>query len=157
MTVGMIALCLYTSVLVIRIRNWLAVLLKLGYWLLSHWKCTWNLTNQNGFWSGKCWNWSEIANGQLLFLALIITIAHTHARTYAHTHTHARTYARTHTHTHMCIHICMHTNTHTHTFLILFFYSSNLSSSSSTQDFNQYALSSTQSLWCVCVHTMWII
>ena len=33
-----------------------------GYWLLSHWKCTGNMADQNGFWSAKCWNWSE--NGQ---------------------------------------------------------------------------------------------
>ena len=40
--------------------------LKIGYlidyWLLSHWKCTGNLADQNGFWSTKWWNWSE--NGQ---------------------------------------------------------------------------------------------
>ena len=33
-----------------------------GYWLLSHWKCTGNMADQNGFWSAKCWNLSE--NGQ---------------------------------------------------------------------------------------------
>ena len=27
--------------------------------MLSHWKCTGNMTDQNGFWSAKCWNWSE--------------------------------------------------------------------------------------------------
>ena len=31
----------------------------LGYWLLSHWKCTGNLANQNEFFSSKCWNCSE--------------------------------------------------------------------------------------------------
>ena len=30
-----------------------------GYWLLSHWKCTGNLADQNGFCLTKCWNWSE--------------------------------------------------------------------------------------------------
>ena len=35
-----------------------------GYSLLSHWKCTGNLADQNGFWSTKCWSWSE--NGQWL-------------------------------------------------------------------------------------------
>ena len=33
-----------------------------GYWWPSHWKCTVNLADQNGFWLAKCWNWSE--NGQ---------------------------------------------------------------------------------------------
>ena len=36
----------------------------IGYWLLSHWKCTGNLAKQNGLWLAKCWNWLE--NGQWL-------------------------------------------------------------------------------------------
>ena len=53
---------------VISVRNWSAVFGKIGhfvaYWLLSHWKCTVHLADQNGFWSAKCWNWSK--NGQWL-------------------------------------------------------------------------------------------
>ena len=30
-----------------------------GYWLLSHWKCTGNMGNQNPLWSTKYWKWSE--------------------------------------------------------------------------------------------------
>ena len=44
-----------TSVVEIRVRNWLAILVKIGhfvgYWLPSHWKCIVKLTNQNGFWT----------------------------------------------------------------------------------------------------------
>ena len=53
----------YITVLEIRIRNWSAIFLKIGYftgyWLLSHWKCTRNRADQNGFWSAKYWNWLE--------------------------------------------------------------------------------------------------
>ena len=54
------------TVVEIGVRNWLAIFLKMGhfvgYWWPSHWKCTVNLANQNGFWLAQCWNWSE--NGQ---------------------------------------------------------------------------------------------
>jgi len=61
------ACCVYICVVVeIRVRNWLAIFLKIehfvGYWSSSHWKCTVKLADQNGFWLSKCWNWSE--NGQ---------------------------------------------------------------------------------------------
>jgi len=50
----------------IKVRNWSAIFVKIGhfvgYWLPSHWKCTVKMTNQNGFWLAKCWNWLE--NGQ---------------------------------------------------------------------------------------------
>ena len=53
----------FLAVLEIRIRNWLIVFLKIGYfigyWLLSQWKCTGYLADQNRFWSAKFWNWSE--------------------------------------------------------------------------------------------------
>ena len=72
------------TVIEIRIRNWSAISLKIGYfigyWLLSHWECKEKLTNQIGFWLAKCWNWSEIgrkmANGRLLFLALLKCSTH---------------------------------------------------------------------------------
>lgn len=52
-----------TQVLEIRIGNWLAIFMKIGYcigyWLLSHWKYTGNMADQNKFWLAKWWNWLE--------------------------------------------------------------------------------------------------
>jgi len=47
-----------STVVEIRVRNWLAIFLKIGhfigYWLPFHWKCTIKLVAKNGFWSAKC-------------------------------------------------------------------------------------------------------
>ena len=72
--------CPVYAVLEIRIRDWSAVFfLKigyfLGYWLLSHWKCTGNLANQNEFFSSKCWNCLE--NSQWLTVVSITGMCHT--------------------------------------------------------------------------------
>ena len=79
----------------IRIRNWSAVFLKIGYfigyWLVSHWKCTGNSADQNGFWSAKCWNWPE--NGQ--WLTVISSTAWIGSYWKPHNLMHACTYTTT--------------------------------------------------------------
>ena len=66
----------------------------IGYWLLSHCKCT-GMADQNGFWSAVCWNWSE--NGQ--WPAVISRTA------YIHTYVHTCMHAYVHQYVHAYIHI----------------------------------------------------
>ena len=97
-------------VLEIKIKNRLAIFWRyvgyfIGYWLLSHWKCTRKLGQQNGFWSAKCWNWLEMISGRLLFLVLGWTDSQADRQTDTQTdrqaHRHTQTQTQTHTHTHI--------------------------------------------------------
>ena len=122
------------------VGHFLKIRYFMGYWLLSHSKCMGNLADQNGFWSAKCWNWSENGQWPTVISSTACTCTHIHTCTHTHIHTHnyvdihvhiatyihalsykctysyahtqLHTHAHMHTHTH--IYTCMHVHTYTH-------------------------------------------